>query len=64
MGRNGNGEGNIRRCPDGRWEARYHDANGKRRSVFGKSRQDAANKLAASIANKDKISLSCWQRAS
>ncbi len=53
MGRNGDGEGNIRQRPDGRWEARYHDKDGKRRSVYGKSRQDVANKLASKIANKD-----------
>jgi integrase len=52
VGKNGNGEGNIRQRPDGRWEGRYHDATGKRRSVYGKTRQDAANKLAAKIANK------------
>lgn len=53
MGRNGNGEGNLRQRPDGRWEARYHDADGKRRSVYGKTRQHVANKLATKIANKD-----------
>ena len=53
MGKNGNGEGNIRQRPDGRWEARYYDANGKRRSVYGKTRKDVAWKLAAKIANKD-----------
>lgn len=52
MGRNGNGEGSIRQRPDGRWGARYHDANGKRRSVYGKSRQDAANRLATKIASE------------
>lgn len=53
MGKNGNGEGNIRQRPDGRWEGRYHDASGKRRSVYGKTRQDVANRLAVKIANKD-----------
>ncbi len=53
MGKNGNGEGTIKERKDGRWEARYHDANGNRRSVYGRTRRDAAWKLAAKIANKD-----------
>lgn len=53
MGKNGNGEGNIRQRPDGRWEARYYDANGKRHSVYGNTRKDVAGKLAAKIANKE-----------
>ena len=56
VGKNGNGEGNIRQRPDGRWEARYcveTPAGLKRRSVYGKTRKDVAEKLAAKIANKD-----------
>ena len=56
MGKNGNGEGNIRQRPDGRWEARYcvETPEGlKRRSVYGKMRKEAAEKLASKIANKD-----------
>src|SRR4028118_32184 len=55
VGKNGNGEGNIRRRPDGRWEARYcvETTEGlKRRSVYSWTRQDVANKLTAKIANK------------
>jgi hypothetical protein len=55
VGKNGNGEGNIRQRPDGRWEARYcvETPEGlKRRSVYGRTRQDVANKLTAKIANK------------
>jgi integrase len=52
VGKNGNGEGNIRQRPDGRWEGRYHDVSGKRRSVYGKTRKEAAKKLAAKMANK------------
>ena len=52
MGKNENDEGTIRERKDGRWEARYHDANGSRRSVYGKTRKDVAGKLAARIANK------------
>ena len=56
MGKNGNGEGNIRRRKDGRYEARYcvETLEGlKRRSVYGKTRKEAAERLAAKIANKD-----------
>src|SRR4028119_39644 len=56
VGKNGNGEGNMRQRPDGRWEARYcvETSEGpKRRSVYGKTRKEAAEKLAAKIANKD-----------
>jgi integrase len=56
VGKNGNGEGNIRQRPDGRWEARncVETPEGlKRRSVYGKTRKEAAEKLAAKIANKD-----------
>jgi integrase len=56
VGKNGNGEGNIRRRKDGRYEARYcvETLEGlKRRSVYGKTRKEAAERLAAKIANKD-----------
>ena len=56
VGKNGNGEGNIRQRPDGRWEARYcvETPEGlKRRSVYGKTRKEAAEKLAVKLANKD-----------
>lgn len=51
----GNGEGSRpRKRPDGRWEARYMDANGKRRSVYGATRKEVAGKLVEALANKDK----------
>ena len=56
MGKNGNGEGNIRQRKDGRYEARYciETADGlKRRSVYGTTRRDVADKLAAKLANKE-----------
>jgi integrase len=50
----GNGEGSKpRKRPDGRWEARYTDAQGKRRSVYGTTRKEVAGKLADAIAHKD-----------
>ena len=57
MAKRGNGEGSKpRQRADGRWEARYciETADGlKRRSVYGKTRKEVADKLAAKIANKD-----------
>jgi integrase len=51
--KNGNGEGSRpRQRPDGRWEARYW-VGGKRRSVYGATRKEAADRLAKAIANGD-----------
>ena len=51
--KNGNGEGSRpRERADGRWEARYWVGE-KRRSVYGSSRKEAADKLAKAIANID-----------
>jgi hypothetical protein len=46
----GKGEGNIRKRPDGRWEAALtigvtEAGNPKRRSVYGKTREEAVGKL-------------------
>jgi integrase len=45
MARRGQNEGSIRHRADGRWEARLTLADGRRKSVFGKTRQEAAKKL-------------------
>jgi integrase len=49
MRRNVNGEGNIRQRPDGRWEGRTYvittDGREIRKSVYGKSWEDAHQKL-------------------
>src|ERR671917_261612 len=51
--KNGNGEGSRpRERADGRWEARYW-VGGKRRSVYGSTRKEAADKLAKAIANNE-----------
>jgi integrase len=48
--KNGNGEGSRpRKRPDGRWEARYW-SEGRRRSVYGKTRREAGDKLAKAVA--------------
>ena len=53
--KNGNGEGNIRQRKDGRYEARYcveMPEGLKRRSVYGTTRKEVAEKLAEKLANK------------
>ena len=52
--RRANGEGNIRKRPDGRWEGRYiagHDENGKaiRKNVLGKTQAEVKEKLKRAI---------------
>ncbi len=46
MSRRGNGEGSISRRPEGRWQAQI-TVEGKRRSAYGRTREDAAAKLQA-----------------
>jgi integrase len=56
MGKRGNGEGSRTRYKDGRWCARYtvHTAKGpKRKVLYGKTRQEAAEKLTKALANRD-----------
>jgi integrase len=51
--KNGNGEGSRpRQRADGRWEARYWVGE-TRRSVYGSTRKEAADKLAKAIANDE-----------
>lgn len=48
--KNANGEGSRpRKRPDGRWEARYW-SEGRRRSVYGETRKEVAEKLAKAMA--------------
>ncbi len=50
----GNGEGSITKRKDGRWMARYtvHTAKGrKRRTVYGRTRKEAADKLAKVLSD-------------
>jgi integrase len=54
--RRGNGEGTITRRKDGRWEARYtaQTADGpKRKVLYGKTRQEVAQKLTKAMADRD-----------
>ena len=52
--KNANGEGSRpRKRADGRWEARFFSSEGKRSSVYGKSRKEVADKLAEALSSKD-----------
>jgi integrase len=56
MGRRGNGEGSITRRKDGLYMARYtvQTATGaKRRTLYGKTRQEVAEKLTRAMADRD-----------
>src|SRR5918994_3081614 len=51
----GNGEGSITKRKDGRWMARYtvYTAKGsKRRHIYGKTRKEAADKLAKVLSDR------------
>jgi integrase len=51
----GNGEGSITKRSDGRWMARFtvHTVKGpKRRQVYGKTRKEAADKLAKALSDR------------
>lgn len=56
----GNGEGSVRKRPDGLWEARYTVKMGlegtlQRKSVYGKTRAEAAQKLATKLATEAEL---------
>lgn len=52
----GNGEGSKpRKRPDGRWEARYTDADGKRKSIYAPTRKEVAKKLREAMAKIDDV---------
>lgn len=44
----------IRRRSDGRWWSRYYDADGKQRSVYGKTQNECLTKLKAALRHRDK----------
>ncbi len=45
-GKQGNGDGTIRKRGDGRWEARIILGNGQRKSLYAKTRQEASRLMA------------------
>src|SRR5258707_5067983 len=51
--RRGNSEGTIRKRADGRWEARLLLADGTRRSLYGKTRQEAARLLSGAMRDRE-----------
>jgi integrase len=56
LGKRGNGEGSITRRKDGLYMARYtvQTATGsKRKTIYGKTRQEAAEKLSKAMADRD-----------
>ena len=58
--RRANGEGNIRKRKDGRWEGRYtagYDANGKAitKNVLGKTQAEVKDKLHIAIEDSKKL---------
>jgi integrase len=51
--RRGKHEGSIRKRTDGRWEARYVSADGTRKSLFAKTRQEAAPALTEALGRRE-----------
>src|SRR5215207_1022455 len=51
--RRGNGEGTIRQRADGRWEAQLSLPGGKRKTVYGKPKKEARDKLNAARKQLD-----------
>lgn len=49
----GNNEGSLSRRPDGRWEARITLEDGRRKSFYGKTRQEAARQLTQALRDRD-----------
>ena len=53
--RRGKGEGSITQLPDGRWQARidlgYVNGKRKRKSLYGKTREEVAKKLTRALAD-------------
>ena len=53
-GRRGNSEGSIVKRTDGRWMARFTLDNGERKTLYAKTRQEAARQLAEALRDRDK----------
>lgn len=51
--RRGPKEGSIRHRPDGRWEARYRTADGRRRSLFATTRREVQERLRGALTRAD-----------
>jgi len=53
MAKRGNNEGSIYKRADGRWAAALTLPGGKRRTLYGKTRQEVARKLTVAIRDRD-----------
>ena len=53
MSRRNAGEGSIRQRSSGTWEARYRAADGRRRSVYGKTKREVTDRLRAAQRDTD-----------
>src|SRR3954470_13035122 len=49
MAKRGNGEGSVYQRADGQWCGSVSLQNGKRRTLYGRTRKEAADKLAAAL---------------
>lgn len=54
MAKRGNSEGSITKRGDGRWEARITLPGGGRRSLYARTRQEAARRLAEALRDRDR----------
>ena len=57
--RRGNGEGSIYKRADGRWAAALTLEGGKRRTLYGKTRQQVAKGLTAALRAPNCGKISC-----
>jgi integrase len=48
------GEGLVRQRDDGRWEARYRAADGRKRSIYARTQREAIDRLRAALIARDK----------
>ena len=62
MSRRARGEGQIRHRTDGRWEGRFTTPDGRRRSVFADSKDDAATALRNATIARDRGTLAAPSR--
>lgn len=49
----GNNEGSLTKRPDGRWEARVTLDDGRRKSFYARTRQEASRLLTAAMRDVD-----------
>jgi hypothetical protein len=57
MSRRARGEGQIRHRADGRWEGRFTTPDGRRRSVFGRTKDEVGKQLRDATLSRDRGTL-------